>query len=241
MALGPRTLLVQARASGRRGKLLLVLLPVFLVLVAIQAPRVLDAVGGTDATEQTATPESASTEPTATEPTATEPAPSGADAARPAAAVGQLPDTDPPAPAEIDKLASLDRFTAKDPFVQQVNAEAGAPAEETTPSDTQTDTTNESPPPSDEPAGDQPAAGEEGAAQVDVNGNVESVLTGRAFPSENPIFRLEAVTPTSVTITLVSGSFSAGREAVVLKIGQTATLVNDTNGRRYRIRFLSVG
>jgi hypothetical protein len=235
MALGPRTLLVQARASGRRGKLLLVLLPVFLVLVAIQAPRVLDAVG-TDAPAQTGTAESASTEPSATEP-----APSGADAATPAVAVARLPDTDPATPAEIDKLASLDRFTAKDPFVQQVNAEADAPAGETTPSETETDTTGESPPPSDQPAGDQPAGGDQDAAQVDVNGDVESVLTGRAFPSENPIFRLEAVTPTSVTITLVSGSFSAGREAVVLKIGQTATLVNETNGRRYRIRFLSVG
>ena len=236
MALGPRTLLVQARASGRRGKLLLVLLPVFLVLVAIQAPRVLDAVGGTGATGETGTAESASTQPTATEP-----APTGAGGATPVAAVTQLPDTDPPAPAEIDKLASLDRFTAKDPFVQQVNAEADAPADETPPSETETDTTGESPPPSDQPASDQPAGGDQDAAQVDVNGDVESVLTGRAFPSENPIFRLEAVTPTSVTITLVSGSFSAGREAVVLKIGQTATLVNETNGRRYRIRFLSVG
>ena len=235
MALGPRTLLVRTRESGRRGKLLLVLIPVFLVLVGIQAPRVLDAVGGTDAPGETGAAESA-----ASEPTASEPAPSGSLTATPAATDAQLPDTDPPTPADIDKLASLDRFTAKDPFVQQVSSEADAPTEETTPPETDTGTTSEPPPPSDESGSGEPVTGDE-AAQVSVNGNVESVLTGRAFPSDDPIFRLEEVTPTTVTVTLVSGSFSGGRESVTLQIGQTATLVNQTNGRRYRITFVSGG
>ncbi len=235
MALGPRTLLVRTRESGRRGKLLLALIPVFLVLVGIQAPRVLDAVGGTDAPGETGAVESA-----ATEPTASEPAPSGSGTASPAATYAELPDTDPPTPADIDKLASLDRFTAKDSFVQQVSSEADAPADETTPSETDTGATSEPPPPSDESGSGEPVTGDE-AAQVSVNGDVESVLTGRAFPSDDPIFRLEGVTPTTVTVALVSGSFSGGRESVTLQIGQTATLVNQTSGRRYRITFVSGG
>ena len=122
---------LRAAKEARQKKLLLVLAPVLLALLAWQGPGILKAFTGGDAapepTSQEAQPSSTgagadSVGEDASATTADEPAgsPNGAT---------KLPDTDVPPPAGSGQLVAFDRFVGKDPFRQQVTADAGGAGE----------------------------------------------------------------------------------------------------------------
>jgi hypothetical protein len=97
---------VQKAKEAKQKKLLLILLPFFLVLVVWQGPKMYKSLFAQPATEAT---------PAATTPTSTVPgAPTTAPVAPPA---DGLADSEPVPTARSDQLLSFSRFTARNPFV----------------------------------------------------------------------------------------------------------------------------
>ena len=103
--------------EAKQKKILLVLLPFFLLLVAWQGPKMYKSLFAQPAPPEAApaTTAPATTTPTATTPGTTVPAP----------ASGGLPDSEPLPTAESDQLLSFSRFTARNPFVPTA---AGTPS-----------------------------------------------------------------------------------------------------------------
>lgn len=190
------------------------------------------------------------------------PAPAPTAAAPASAAEVKLVDTDvAPEPAEGD-LASFERFSSKDPFVQQVSAQPTAPASASpaagaattpTPPVSETPTTQTAPAgasttavpvattqPQSASIDSEPA--ERPSAEISVNGKAEIVTLGRAFPKADPAFRLVAVEGDSVKIGIASGGkFTSGAKAMTLRKGKPLTLVNTQDGSRYDLILLAVG
>jgi hypothetical protein len=71
-----------------------------------------------------------------------------------------------------------------------------------------------------------------------VNGRPESIRVGASFPSSNPVFRLVSLSRGSVRIGIANGSYSSGAQTVSLGLNRTVTLVDTTNGTRYKLRLL---
>jgi len=61
---------------------------------------------------------------------------------------------------------------------------------------------------------------------------------GASFPSSNPIFRVVSVTGGVVRIGIANGSYSSGAQTVSLRLNSPLTLVDSTNGVRYRLQLL---
>jgi hypothetical protein len=96
--------------EAKQKKLLLVLLPFFLILVAWQGPKMYKSLFS-----QAPPPEAT---PAATTPTATTPAtPAAPGTAATAPATGSLADSEPLPSAARDQLLSLSRFTSRNPFI----------------------------------------------------------------------------------------------------------------------------
>lgn len=102
---------IQKAKEAKQKKLILVLLPFFLVLAAWQGPKTYKSLFARPAPEG-ATAVQTTTPPTATTPGAVTPAPG---AAAPAAA--GLVDSDPLPEAASDQLISFSRFAPRDPFL----------------------------------------------------------------------------------------------------------------------------
>ena len=111
--------------EAKQKKLLLVLLPFFLLLVAWQGPKMYKQLFAQPAPEE-ATPTETTTAPAATTAGAA-PVPGA-----PAPPAGQLPDSDPVPTATGDQLGSLSRFTARNPFQAPTGATTGDAPETTT-------------------------------------------------------------------------------------------------------------
>ena len=255
-----------AAAKKRKQKILLIVGALVLgVLLFIQVPRTMKMLD--PGAEEAAPPPPAQTE----QPAAGSAGAPGADAETPAAASplaastgaagAKLVDTDAaPEPDEGD-LASFERFSSKDPFVQQVKAEETAPAFPASAAATpttlpvsetptaQTATAGAStavvPVPSTTPT--QSGSTDSGpakraSAEISVNGKPEIVTVGRAFPKAEPAFRLVAVEGDSVKIGIASGGkFTSGAKAMTLRKGKPLALVNTEDGSRYDLILLSVG
>ena len=99
--------------EAKQKKLLLVLLPFFLLLVAWQGPKMYKSLFA-----QPAPPEAA---PTTTAPTTTTPG-TPAPGTTPAPAAGGLADSEPLPAAGSDQLLSFSRFSPRNPFVPPVGA-----------------------------------------------------------------------------------------------------------------------
>src|SRR6187397_2257414 len=147
----------------------------------------------------------------------------GAPVAVPAATT--LVDSDPPAQAASGQLLSFDRFSSKDPFVQQVDAAgcnadptsaeaptctaaaagAPAPAAETRTATRPNKPLTVTPAPSRPPP---PPASNPSAARISVNGAPEWVDLSKTFPKSDPVFRLVALTRTTAKIGVAGGSLS---------------------------------
>jgi hypothetical protein len=74
--------------------------------------------------------------------------------------------------------------------------------------------------------------------RISVNGRPESVRIGASFPSSNPIFRIVSLTRGVVKIGIANGSYSSGAQTVALRLNSPLTLVDSTNGVRYRLQLL---
>ena len=158
-----------------------------------------------------------------------------------------LTDSDPLAQAGSGQLLSFDRFSSKDPFVQQVDATAcntdptdpgastcvGAPPP---PTKTVKPTQPKQPPPA--PAPNQAAAPT--AARISVNGTTEVVDLSKTFPSSDPVFRLVALTRKTAKIGIAGGSLSTGDGTTTLTKGKKLTLMNTADGTRYELVLLRI-
>ena len=175
------------------------------------------------------------TAPVTTTPTATAPGVVAASAT-PATST-KLPNSDLLPKHSKQQLTGFSTFASKDPFLQQVTADTGSGASVTSSSTAPTSSTTAS-------RNNKPVLtsartlARSGALRISVNGRPESVRIGASFPSANPVFRLVSVSRAGVRIGIANGSYSSGAQTVALALNRTVTLVDSTNGARYKLQLL---
>jgi hypothetical protein len=237
-------------AKDRRAKRLAIGGAVLLVaLLAFEVPKVLKhggssssaAPAATTATTTSGTP----TAPATSAPAATAPG-TAAAASLPTTASTKLPDSDSAPKISKSQLVSFTHFAGKDPFVQQVATTTSSPGGTTSPSSSAV------------PAGVIPAVApstasvrlsgnpsqartlaKTGAVTLSVNGSAQTVRVGASFPSSNPLFKVVSVAHGVVRIGIANGSYASGSQAVSLTAGKTLTLVDTSDGARYKLRLVS--
>jgi len=148
-----------------------------------------------------------------------------------AAGSGTLVDSDPSPQAGSGQLLSFDRFTSKDPFVQQATAMKAAAASAPKPAP---------PPPPPPPPPPASSGAKYTSAQISVNGEAEKVAVGATFPASDPVFRLVSLTKTTAKVAIAGGSLSTGNATVTLTKGKKVTLMNTADGTRYELVLKSV-
>ena len=198
--------------EAKQKKVLFLLVPVFLGLMAWQGPKTFKAITGGNAPP-----------PTTAAPT-TAPTPGSAPSTPGAGAVvppSQLVDTDTPPSALDGQLSNLGVFPGRDPFSGGTIAAGTGGTSGGTGTGTGTTATPSS-------------------AQLEVNAKTQAVSASGTFPSDDPVFKLVSLTPTSVTIALSSGKpFTNGDETETIAIGETLT-VNGDDGTSFVIKLVSV-
>jgi hypothetical protein len=161
--------------------------------------------------------------------------------------VSTLSDSDPATQAGSGQLLSFDRFSSKDPFVQQVDAKtcdpdptsSGAPA-----------CVAATPPPAAAPKKAQPAKTTTPApppppafaptgARISINGSSELVGVGKNFPASDPVFHLVSLTKSTAKIGIAGGSLSTGEATATLTKGKKVVLMNTADGTRYELVLIS--
>jgi hypothetical protein len=203
---------LQKQKEAKQKKMLLVLAPVLLALLAWQGPKTVKAFTGGEAAPVPPVPAATTTAaPAGSAPTTGAPA-----AGTPAG----LPETERPYEALDGQLISFSRFDGRDPFDQ-----AYAPA---------------SAAPPDSSGGGETSAEAPNTAEVEVNGAGETVAIGEAFPASDPTFELVSISGQTAMIGLVSGSFSNGAETIAIEVGETLVLVADPDQTRYAIKIVGV-
>lgn len=243
-----------AAKQAKQKKLLLLLAPVLLALLAFQLPKLL---GGDDATP-TATGATGATGAAGTPVTST-PSPSPAapvSVSGPKAVLIGVPvGTGLPARAGDGQLTTFSLFKPRDPFVQA----EGSPSDPT--DNSGGGASGGSKTPGAVGDGKPAAAGGDGTtgsvaqpgvapengaaapvlyATVAVNGVEEPLQLKQAFPKDDPMFKLVALKGKKAEIAIAGGRLTQGR-TVTLVIGKPITLVNTATGARYRIRLLYTG
>jgi len=204
--------------EAKQKKVLFLLVPIFIGLIAWQGPKTFKAVTGGNA------PPPTTAAPLTTAPTpGSAPSTPGVGAVAPA---GQLVDTDAPPSLMDGQMSNLGVFPGRDPFsggvitpgVGDVSTGGGG-----TGTGTGTGTTSTTTPTS---------------ARVEVNGAAESVSIGDAFPESDPAFKLVSVTASSAMIALASGAtFTNGDRSEQIKVGETLTVVGD-DGSNFSIKLV---
>jgi hypothetical protein len=194
------------------------------------------------------------------------------DPAVPASAVPAVPaqeavlaDSDVAPDAENGQLLSIDAFSTKDPFAQQLTeavpsdtpvpaAPDSAPPATDTPSGASDvppgtfdplgsnpqDQDPNAPPVSSTPAVEAPATATE--TTISINGVTESVATLAEFPAADPVFVLVSLATDgkSALISVAGGTYTDGKQTVKLQIGKRLTLQNTSDGSRYDLELLTV-
>lgn len=216
----------QKRKEAKQKKVLFLLVPVLLVIAFIQVPKLMKSGGGSSTAA--ATTGAADTAPASTDAAPADTsggAPASTAPAAPVLPAGpvQLVDSDLPPAADPGQLQTFDRFVGTDPFQQQVKPPSGdqPPGDTTPPADTGPTTPEVLP----------------NAAELVVNGVLESVKIGAGFPASDPTFRLVSIDGKAKTIRigLVRGSFSTGVPTIELEVGKKLTLVSQPDGVRYEL------
>jgi hypothetical protein len=239
-------------AKDRRAKKLAVGGAVLLVAVlAFEMPKVLKHGGSSSSTPPAATTTATAGAPTA--PSSTAPG-TAAAAVVPTAASTKLPNSDQTPTVSKSQLFSFSHFAGKDPFVQQVNPTAPGTTSGGTTSGTSSSSSSSSAaaagvitagPPSTTSAslggsGTQARTlAKTGAVTVSVNGTLQTVRVGASFPSSNPLFKLVSIAHGVVRIGIANGSYASGTQTVALTTGRTLTLVDTSDGARYKLRLVS--
>jgi hypothetical protein len=238
-----------SQIRDRRAKKAAIVLGVlFVAALAIQGPKLLKAAHKSSSPIDTTSVNAsqvAGASSTATSPTAV--------------AVGALAVQTTPS-----QLRSFSRFAVKDPFhAQNVTATTasgtGAAAPSTAPpTSTQaaTTTTTAAKPPA--PSTDTTVAqttttataptqftvttpsAPPNAAILMANGKREIVPVGAEFPTEDPLFKLNALREKepAIRISVVGGSFTNGVKTIPLLHGKTLTFANESDGSRYVIKLV---
>ena len=244
-------------AKKAKQKKLVIILGVLLVgVVAFQGPKMLKMMKGPQATPVAAAPTPAVS-------------PAGTpDPSAPAAPVQEavLADSDVAPDAENGELLSVESFSTKDPFAQQVEEAAPtapAPSPEDsappTPAAETPSTSVDVPPGTFDPLGSNPQDQDPNAAPpsstppvdppataaettISINGSTESVTPEASFPAADPVFVLESLAADgkSAEISVAGGSYTNGKETITLKIGKRLTLQNTSDGSRYDLELLTV-
>jgi len=219
-------------AKDRRAKKLAIGGAVLLaILLAWEVPHYLG--GGKKSSAPAATTTTAATTDSGT--TTPGVVPDVATAAATPATSTKLPNSDMPPGHSKEQLTGFSTFASKDPFTQQVTADA---ATGTTVTSSTTGPTSSATTSRNKNVLTARTLAHSGAVRISVNGRPESVRIGASFPSSNPIFRLVSVSRAGVRIGLASGSYSSGAQTVSLGLNRTVTLVDTTNGSRYKLQLL---
>jgi hypothetical protein len=204
--------------EAKQKKVLFLLVPLFLGLMAWQGPKTFKALTGGNAPP-----------PTTAAPATTAPTPGSAPSTPGAGAVvppSQLVDTDAPPSLMDGQLSNLGVFPGRDPFSGgAITPNLGdlSTGGTGTPADTGTGTT-----------------ATPSSAQLEINSKAEAVSASGTFPSDDPVFKLVALTPTSVTIALASGkNFTNGDATETIAVGESLT-VNGDDGSSFVIKLVAV-
>jgi hypothetical protein len=218
-----------AKAKAKRQKIILAVLGVvFLGVLAWQVPSVLAIMNKKPAT--------AAAPPPATPAPGAPVAPvAGTPVSAPGtpAPAGSLVDSDPVAQAAGGQLVTFDRFESKDPFQQQLDAEAKRSTPGGGAKPTKAPVSGEpSAPSAPQPSSAAPAPT---SAQISVNGSKENVDVGATFPQADPMFVLVSMTRTTAKISISGGSLDTGGATVTLRKGKPLTLENTVDGARYTV------
>jgi hypothetical protein len=181
------------------------------------------------------------TAPVTTTPPATAPGVVAASAT-PATST-KLPNSDLLPKHSKQQLTGFSTFASKDPFAQQVTATTGltgsaGSAGSSSPTSPKSTTTTATTAQRNKPVLTARTLAQSGAVRILVNGRPESVRVGASFPSANPVFRLVSLSRGGVRIGIANGSYSSGAQTVSLGLNRTVTLVDTTNGTRYKLRLL---
>jgi hypothetical protein len=232
------------KAKARKQKIIAAVLGVLLLgVLAYEVPSVMKSLNKKPPASSVAQPPPPGT-PIAGAPVAAAPV------AAPVATT--LSDSDPPAQAGSGQLLSFDRFSSKDPFIQQVDATGcdsdptdpeaptcvgtAQPAAAITQKATQPKRTSTVPV---TPARRAPEPNPT-AARISVNGTREWVDLSKTFPSSDPVFRLVGLTKTTAKIGIAGGSLSTGDRTTTLAKGKKVTLMNTADGTRYELILLAL-
>jgi hypothetical protein len=152
---------------------------------------------------------------------------------------GKLPDSEPAPSAGTSGLISFGRFASKDPFEQQINADNVS----LTPVDTSPKAGGNGPQlPSGKapPSGPTESASLPTSADISVNGVRETVGVGKDFPAADPIFHVVVLTANAARISIVGGTYANGAPTVTLVKGKPLTLMNTSDGSRYRLELIEL-
>jgi hypothetical protein len=224
-------------AKDRRAKKMAIGGAVLLAIVlAWEIPHFL---GGKKSAAPAATTTSATAPADSATPGATAPATAAGVtpvSATPSTASTKLTNSDLPPRRSKAQLASFSTFASKDPFIQQVTAPAAPGSADTSSSTGTTSSTTKS---RNKPVLTGRTLAQSGAVRISVNGRPQSVRVGASFPSANPVFRLVSVTRGVVKIGIANGTYSSGAQTVALRLNSPLTLVDSTNGVRYKLLLLA--
>jgi len=250
-----------AKAKAAKQKKIAIGLVVLLVAVlAIQGPKMLNMLKGSQpaAAPASTTPGGPAPTPGGPAPTTGGPAPAPATgtattggtpaAATPAAAdLASVPDSDQAPVVDAGQLATFERFSSKDPFAQQAQAVAAPKA---APKPSTTEATKRTDPAGGEGGTDggfttgtsSGAAKRASATSIAVNGAAENVTVKVPFPAAEPTFVLVSVAANgkSVEIGVDGGEYADGGKTLKLLLGKKLTLQNTADGRRYELQLLSI-
>jgi hypothetical protein len=201
--------------EAKQKKVLFLLVPIFIGLIAWQGPKTFKAITG------------GNPPPPTTAPLTTTPTPGSAPSTPGAGAVvppSQLVDTDAPPSLMDGQLSNLGVFPGRDPFSGgAVTPGLGDVSTGGAGTGTGTGTTSTTPT----------------SARVEVNGGAEDVSIGETFPESDPAFKLVSVTASSAMISLASGAtFTNGNQSEQIKVGETLTVVGD-DGSTFNIKLVS--
>jgi hypothetical protein len=222
------------------------------LLLAVLAYQMSHMLGGSKsaAPAATTTTTTAGTSTPTTGTPAVTPSGTAAAAVLPTSGSTKLPNSDGAPKRSKSEIYAFGDFSGKDPFAQQISTTSGSSgttgsstgsstgtAAASTPGAT-IDASVKSLPGSSAPSSSRTLA-RAGAVTISVNGRSESVRMGASFPRANPLFRLVSISNGVVRIGIAGGSYSSGAQTVSLVAGRTLTLVDTSDGIRYKLRLLS--
>lgn len=205
---------------------------VLALLLAWEIPHFLGGHKSATPPAATTTAPVGSTTPGTTTPAATAP---GAPAATPTASA-KLTNSDLPPSNTKEQLSSFSTFASKDPFNQQVTVNSGLAGSGTSTGSASTPASSAPPASSSPVVTAARTLAHSGAVTIMVNGKHESVRVGASFPSSNPTFRLVSLSRAGARIGIANGSYSSGAQTILLRLNRTLTLVDSTNGVRYKLQ-----